>query len=395
MVGQFIGDPGSASSRHTFGSRGADQAQTQQRGDRQGYASSFGGQAIDSYTGGDRQGYSSSPGGGGSSGGRGLPWASGGGYLIARNTGDGSGLYGLPGQDPSVGPANAGQLLNSTVNSYYGPQSQIMADQFADLKAQLQDPVFGIGAQAAQATGSAYAQYNNSMAGIGLDREGIGIGQGLNKTQQANLAKLRGILSKQYGIQGEQLANQLGGLKINETDLRDQSGRKQWDLRSDLTARGAFNTVANERGTGRINRDLATGLAGIDNQRSAADIAYRGNILGLDEKGIGYDNQQASLSAQLSNYGLDMRRLSISEDQLNQSLQDGLYKIGLGGIMSLNNLMEAFGGANGQYAQVSDTILQQVLSLSNVPLPDQQQVLAAMRARRAQSTAAARSSSKG
>jgi len=140
---------------------------------------------------------------------------------------------------------------------------------------------------------------------------------------------------------------------------------------------------------------LATGLAGIDNQRSAADIAYRGNILGLDEKGIGYDNQQASLSAQLSNYGLDMRRLSISEDQLNQSLQDGLYKIGLGGIMSLNNLMEAFGGANGQYAQVSGTILQQILSYSGLPMGDQQQVLAAMRAKMAQSTAAARSSSKG
>lgn len=353
-------------------------------------------------------------GGGGSGGGgvqrdSGATWDGGGAGASYRNTFGSRGIQqgvNQPGvqQGPSQwgpgpisqypGPA-PGQMMAQTVNSYYGPQQQILADQLARQRAMLEDPLYGPAGQAGQATASANAQYNSSMAGIGLDRQGIGIGQNLTQSQLGNLTKLRGILAKQYGIQGEQLTNVLGGLKINETDLRDQSERKQWDLRSDLTARGAFNTVANERGTGRINRDLTTGLNTINNQRGAADIAHRGNILGLDEKGIGYDNQQASLTAQLSNYGLDMKRLSISEDQLSQSLEDGLYKIGLGGLTSLNGLMDAMGGTNTQQAQLSNTILQQILSYSGLPMADQQQIAAAFQAQAARSTSASRSASKG
>ena len=249
----------------------------------------------------------------------------------------------------------------SIVDGMYGPQQQILQDQLARQRSQLGM----IGVEADYQSANAQRDYSLALQGLGLDRQALGVESGLNKTQLANLGKLRGILTKQYGLQGEVLANQMAGFAISEKDMKDQAGRKQWDLRSDLTQRGAFNTVANERGTGRINRDLATGLAGLNVDRTGASLSYRNNVLGLDEKGIGYDNQQAGLQARLSGIGIDFSRLGLSEQQLANSLQDGLHQIGLNGQLSLNSLLDAIGGTNVQQSQVASTMVQYLLSLGN------------------------------
>lgn len=267
-------------------------------------------------------------------------------------------------QYPNPAPSLLGPA-QSLVDTLYGPQQQLLVDQLARQREQLGM----INLDADYRSGALQRDNSLALKSLGLDKKALGVDANLTKTQQANLAKLRGILTKQYGLAGETLANQMSGFQIDEDKARDMAKRETFDLRSILTSRGAFNTIANERGTGRINRDLQYGLRQIDVGRGGANINYRGSILGLDEKGIGYDNQAAGLNARLQGIGIDMQRLGISEEQLANSLADGLHQIGLDSYLSLNGLLDAIGSTNSQQSQMAATILQEVMGYANLP-PD-------------------------
>lgn len=293
-------------------------------------------------------------------------------------TGQETGLYGLPGQNPNTEPSPTNlartNLLGAQqlAQTMYGPQQQLLADQLA----RQQSSLGMIGVNADYKTSALNRDNALALQSLGLDRAGIGIDQNLTKTQLANLEKLRGLLGQRYGLAGDTLTNQLKGFGIDKTQAADMARRQRFDLRSQLTARGAFNTVANERGTGRINRDLMYQLGQIGVGEQGARLSYKGNIIGLNEQGIGYDNQAAGLNARLANLGLDTQRLGISEQQLANSLQDGLHQIGMDSMISLNGLLDAIGGTNMQQAQLAGTILQEIMGYANLP-PD---VLAQMTA---------------
>lgn len=286
---------------------------------------------------------------------------------------------------PTISSPSLASIMNpltTLVQGMYGPQQVLLDQQLARQRDQL-----GLVGQNTQYQSDALRRDTSlNQQLLGLDRQGLGLDQQLVGGQLSNLGRLRDILAKQRGLTREQLDNQLGQLKVDESQLRDNAQRKTFDLRSDLTARGAFNTVANERGTGRINRDLGYGLAGINNQRTAADIQFRNSLLGLDEKGIGYDNQQLALQNKLAGIGLDYKRLDISEEKLNNALADGLYNIGFQGQTTINNLLDAMGSTNTQQAQLATTILQQIISYSNLPPDLINQLMQALNPPKAQTT---------
>ena len=259
-------------------------------------------------------------------------------------------------------------------NAFYGPQQTLLDQQLA----RQYDQLGMIQPDIDYRKGALQRDTDLAREGLDIDRARVGVDTKLTTGQQANLDRLRAILGKQYGLQGEALDNTLAQLGIDEAKLRDMAKRQTFDLRSNLTARGAFSTIANERGTGRIDRDLVYGLGGINNQRTAADIANRGNLLGLDEKGIGYDNQELGLQARLANNGLDLQQIGLNEEKLTNSLNDGLRQIGLEGMVSINGLLDAIGGTNAQQAQLATTILGQILGYADLPPETLAQLAAAM-----------------
>jgi hypothetical protein len=287
---------------------------------------------------------------------------------LAQQAVGGSGMYssGYAGYNsPLMGPS-------ALATAFYGPQSELLNQQ----RARQYDQLGLIQPDVDYRKGALQRDTDLARRGLDIDKARVGIDTGLTKTQQANLDRLRGILGKRYGLEGEDLANKLAQLGIDEAKLRDMAKRQTFDLRSNLTARGAFNTIANERGTGRINRDLMYGLGGINNQRTAYDIAHRSNVLGLDEQGIGYDNQGAALAARLANNGLDLQKIGLDAEKLTNNLNDGLRQIGLEGMVSINGLLDAIGGTNAQQAQLATNILTQVLGFADLP-PDALAQLAA------------------
>ncbi len=280
----------------------------------------------------------------------------------------------------AIGPQPATDLsgARSILDTFYGPSTALAQNQLAR-------QLSGLGTVPVNAdynagllnrdTDLARAGIALDKKGVGLDRERLGVDTSLTSGQLANLDRLRGILAKQYGLEGENFDVQLANLGIDEAKLKDMASRQIFDLRSNLTARGAFNTVANERGTGRINTDLNFGLDQLSNQRKLTDIAHRGNVLGLDEKGIGYDNQGLSLRARLANNGIDSRqldltleRLGLSEQQVENNLRDGLANIGFESEAQINGFLDSIQGllvgvSADQYTQ----ILNDLSGLMNLP----------------------------
>jgi hypothetical protein len=321
-----------------------------QRRDRQGNVSSA---WVDTPYGGDRQGHGAAPSPAPTYGGPGAQSVSQ--RFLAGDVG--------PRTGSTLGGGGGLGFARGLVDTMYAPQQQLLNDQLARQRSSL-----GLlDADADRRRGALQRDNDLARQGIGLDRQGLGIDQGYTQTQLGNLDKLRGILKQQYGLNDKTLANTLKQLGIDEAGLRDNAERKQWDLRSDLTARGAHSTVANARGTGRISRDLMYGLGGIGTQRTAAGLSHEGNRLGLTEKGIGYDNQAAGLNARLANIGLDTKRLGISEQQLANSLQDGLDQIGLGHLMDTIASNDAMQNLTTQQAQVLSSILAEVSAMTGIP----------------------------
>lgn len=227
------------------------------------------------------------------------------------------------------------QLANQIVNAQTGPQDLMLEDTLARQQLQLGMTETNVEYQKMAARRDA-----------DLARRKLELERGLANGQLGNIEKLRALA-------GEQLANQKADFEQQRVKAKDSAGRNQWDLRSQLTSRGAFSTIANERGTGRINRDLAYSLSAIDNATNAADIAYR-------QGQVGYDNQALQLRNRLAGIGLDAEGVA-------NALESGLEQIGLGGLMSINQLLDAMNGTHSQRAALAGQVVQQAAALAGLP----------------------------
>lgn len=254
--------------------------------------------------------------------------------------------------NPQTGSAMSGSVVGTSsydaltgiANTLYGPSQQLLNQQLGYQQSQI-----GLVNQGS-ALDSKTLRDNagNAQAKLNLER-------GLVNGQIGNLDKLKALL-------GEVKANQLGKIGLSEAQAKDMAKRNIWDLQSQLTSRGAYNTIANERGTGRINNDLTNQLAQYGMDRQAADISYRQGM-------VGYDNQGLQLRNRLAGIGLDA-------DNVANQLENGLAKIGLQGQVSINQIMQAMNGTNQQQANVASQILGWVMSNANLP-PDVQNALKA------------------
>lgn len=222
-----------------------------------------------------------------------------------------------------------------TAITYYGPQQKMINQSQAINKARL--GLVGVNAEYQQMA---------ARRDAGLAQRKLELERGLVNGQLGNVEKLRALAK-------EQLANQKADLANSRAKTIDQSKRSQWDLESDLTKRGAFNTVANERGTGRISRDLLYNLQSLNVQEQGADIGYRQGM-------VGYDNQSFALRNRIAGIGLDAEGVA-------NSLENALQQSGMSQFTDIFSLIEARNGLSSQEAVVADQILQMVGAMTGLP----------------------------
>lgn len=262
----------------------------------------------------------------------------------------GSATY-QPTPQPMTGPAPTWGDFFTGLNS---PQMTLL-----DQQRQRQQDRYGL-ALANQGLNSGFLNrgFGNDLAALGLQREQIGL-------DRKDIAAELSAIAKYRGLANELLGSQMRGFAVDEGEAKQRAGRNRFDLRSNLTARGAFLTPALGRGDQRISEDLWNAVLRINEGRTQAGIGNRREMTGLDLQESRARNRAAGLD-------IATRRLGIDEDQLRLGLEQGLANLGLGTLADINSIFEALGSTDQQRAALAAQILQGAMSMSGVPFPGTQ-----------------------
>lgn len=253
----------------------------------------------------------------------------------------------------------------NTLAQTYGAQNNALLAQQA-----LTSQIYGIDANALQ-TNSDLA-----LRGLGLDREGLAIDQGAAVRDLGSIDKLLGINERSYNRTVASVANLLG---LNDKDLANQLAKiglqedmSNRDWRDDAAARGAYGAPGTRRKFTDIERTAELG-------RIAAQIGHAGTSQSLrDRQGNAldaYDTTKLSLQDRragvydtMSRIDLAGKRLDLSAEQINASLQQGLDRLGITHLTDINELMKMINSNNIEQQTMAATLLAQAAQLAGLDL---------------------------
>lgn len=295
----------------------------------------------------------------------------------------------LPGPTPLPDAALGTQRGLDFFTGLYGPELELLRQQQEQLAGQL--GYLGAYDQTQrgllqQRYGLDSAQLGNQQAGIGLQRELLGISGRELDLDLAGLGITRGGLNRQLGYydQLESLANLLlgnqgQGFQLARVSAMEGADRDLRSANSSATARGAWNAP----GIGRTRTDIGEILAGqlgnIDVDQRAAELNRMREQAGLenqrgqtrDELGrVGLDEQRIGLNRErldVQNRELDLRanQLGIQQDQLRNSLDQGLANLGIDTFMSTQDLLDKLTSSNLQERTTAEQIYRNALDYSD------------------------------
>lgn len=188
-------------------------------------------------------------------------------------------------------------------------------------------------AQQALSGGQLRQQFGFDLAGLGLDRQGLGI--------QANAAR-RGLrfTRREEQIMRDQLAN-------SQSQANSQAEGQTWNARSDATAAGAMTAPGIRHDLGQIYGNLV--------------LTREANQLGFDRDLLGLRERRGSLRDTLRNTRLEAQRLGLREDELRAGLRNGLRQLRLDTSMSVNDILGGLSSNNAQQAALMRQILEMAL----------------------------------
>jgi hypothetical protein len=180
-------------------------------------------------------------------------------------------------------------------------------------------------------------QYQNALAGLGLQNQGIDV------TQAGNLRTI------DYYNHLQDLASQLLG--VNQEDTKNAATTATRNVNSSATARGAFNAP----GTGWQRDDIQSDLASTLQQLQ----------LGYDKESAGYSEGISNLYEQNQMLDLQAQQLGLNSDQLRTQLDMGLARLGLDTTLSINDLMGKLASGSVQDQMLANQIFMAALQGSD------------------------------
>lgn len=216
-----------------------------------------------------------------------------------------------------------------------------------------------------------YALGNNA-----LDRQLLGIQAGAANRDIQSVNQLLGINERSYnrtvasvanllGLNEEELANSLAGIALSE-DINRRG------LRDDAVARGAFNAPGTRQGFTDIEKEAEL-------QRVSAEIGAARTEQGLhDRQGnaldtrditkINLNDRAAGNQDILRRIQIEGQRLNLNADQINSSLEQGLARLGLADLTSVNDLVSRLLGGDLEQATMAANLLGQAAQLAGLPI---------------------------
>lgn len=264
-------------------------------------------------------------------------------------------------------------------------------------------------------------QYGNAMGHLGLMQQGLGIDRAAIDRQLGYYGNLSGLSTQDYQRELGYIANLLG---LNTQDYNREYGythtledlafellglqNRGFDIdtvmaqqgaqvgerkaRSSATARGAVNTpglgfdltdIANELtnrlgqidvGRNMAGRSFRETQAGLKNKRGALGTGYQREALGLENRRgalgtgyqreqLGYAEQQAQLRDNAAQLDLRAKDMGITATEYRQRLDNGLARLNLQNVMTVDQLMSAITSGDFQKQQIAEQIIRQAAAM--------------------------------
>lgn len=264
------------------------------------------------------------------------PWGAGmlappGGYNMAPNTPERAGM----------------QASLDFFTGLAGPQMAQLQQQAGMYQGQLGTTQAGydMAKQAAQAGADA------QIAKINLGPEYDAISRAANNRQIAGL-------DAQDKLAWEALGNQFEGFDLRNLQAWQAAQRGQWANRSDATGKGSVGSVGYNRRMGSIQEDLANQITGIGIDKDSAVFAARDAAMGRTEQKAKLNDQNAMLDIKAKEYGID-------KQQVQANLQQGLAKLGIDNVASVNQIMDMLASNDVQQRALGEQIFRDAMGNSD------------------------------
>lgn len=216
-----------------------------------------------------------------------------------------------------------------------------------------------------------YALGNNA-----LDRQLLGIQGGAARRDIQSVNQLLGINERGYartvasvanllGLNEQELANSLSGIALSE-DINRRN------LSDDAVSRGAFNAPGTRRGFTDIEKEAE--LQRVSSEIGAARTEQglhdrQGNALDQrDITKINLNDRAAGNHDILARIDIEGQRLNLNADQINSSLEQGLARLGLADLTSVNDLITRLLSGDLESATMAANLLGQAAQLAGLPI---------------------------
>lgn len=214
-----------------------------------------------------------------------------------------------------------------------------------------------------------------AQRGLALDQSNVNIGRGAANRDLGAIAQLLGINDASLGRNinsVEQLLELVWQSRDTETagiNLSADINRR--GLTDDSVARGAYNAPGTRRAFTDIERE--TELA-----RAATNINARQSEVGLYDRAdsareehartrIGLDRQAGDARDTLARLDNEFARLGLNSDQIRNTLNMGLERLGLEHLTNADDLIQRLNSNNVEHATMAQNIFGQAAQLAGLP----------------------------
>ena len=212
--------------------------------------------------------------------------------------------------------------------------------------------------------------------GLGLDRKELDVGRGAANRDISSVMAL-------LGLNDRSLARQLASVdrfgRINDKQLTNQNAQiahqadvARRNLTDDSVARGAYNAPGTRRGMTDIEKEAYL-------SREAARIGFYSQQQGLTDRAgsareshegtaINLRDRLGGAEDTLKRLDIAGKRLNLSADQITNSLNQGLERLGLQELTSFNDLMQRLQSTDIEQQTMAANLLAQAAQVAGLDL---------------------------